>query len=123
MDKIEQSGGGYTRGPWVAYCQDVTGERALGDDGVRFWDISGAGPYRGGVASVHAALNIGGITLEERDANARLIAAAPELVEALRGLVSIQDIMDDEGVCDGDYVEPRIEAARALLARINGDQV
>ena len=51
----------------------------------------------------------------------RPIVAAPELVEALRGLVSIQDIMDDEGVCDGDYVEPRIEAARALLARIDGE--
>ena len=53
--------------------------------------------------------------------NARARNAAPELVEALRELVSIQDIMDDEGVCDGDYVEPRIEAARALLARIDGE--
>jgi hypothetical protein len=44
----------------------------------------------------------------ENEANARLIAAAPELVEALRGV--LEDAHDEA-----------YPAARALLARIEGD--
>jgi hypothetical protein len=54
----------------------------------------------------------------ENKANARLIAAAPELVEALRGFV------DGAGeICDPDVllIDARTyETARALLARIDG---
>ncbi len=73
----------HTPGPWVAYNQDVKGERPLGDDGVRFWDIAPEGPYRGAICTVHGAEHIGGITREERDANALLISALPEMLHAL----------------------------------------
>lgn len=60
---------------------------------------------------------------EERDANARLIAAAPELVEALRDLC-MMGILDphssDDGGEDGEAAIAR-RRARALLARIDGD--
>ena len=58
------------------------------------------------------------------EANARLIAAAPEMAEALAALLS----HDGETVTDGIGVEHDSEAleqakhrARALLARINGE--
>jgi hypothetical protein len=47
-------------------------------------------------------------------ADARLIAAAPELVEALRGLLSLEIV-----ATNSDEWE-RINVARALLARIEG---
>lgn len=84
----------HTPGPWVALCADVSGVRPIGDDGVRFWEIHEASSddrYRGGIASVHAAEHIQGITRAERDANARLISAAPELLEALEAVVSVAD--------------------------------
>ena len=49
----------------------------------------------------------------ERLANARLIAAAPELVEALRGML-------DKHIAHHNAIEHA--AARALLARIDGEQ-
>ncbi len=42
----------------------------------------------------------------ERDANARLIAAAPDLLEALRGVVRVADRATDE-----------FDAARAAIAK------
>jgi hypothetical protein len=79
----------HTPGPWKARCFDVHGTRPLGDDGVRYWEVepvSSGDDYRGGVASVHAAVHIGGISIAERDANAALIASAPDLLEALSAL-------------------------------------
>ena len=79
----------HTPGPWVAngevhevkeasgkslllYCAGIV----LGDDDPRGW--------RGYIASVQSADHIGnGITREEAEANARLIAAAPGLLAAL----------------------------------------
>lgn len=54
----------------------------------------------------------------EADANARLIAAAPELAEALRAIVSLVDREDEGGFvyCD----DPEITTARAVLAKIEG---
>lgn len=56
---------------------------------------------------------------EERDANARLIAAAPELLEALKNILAFMDKVvpprDDEA--DG----PMISAARAAIAKATGE--
>lgn len=79
----------FTPGPWHLHCRDVspTGRR---DDGIRFIDVETSvdGRYRGKVASVHDGRNIGGITLDERDANARLIAVAPEMFEYIASSAS-----------------------------------
>ncbi len=83
---------GHTPGPWKAHNQDVTVERELGDDGVRFWDVVGEGPWRGAVCTVHSAVHIDGISLDERDANARLIATAPDMLAACESVIP-------KGVC------------------------
>ena len=53
-----------------------------------------------------------GGTLEESDANARLIAAAPELLDALRNILDGQLV----GTIDTDAA--RFSDARALLGRL-----
>lgn len=117
----------FTPGPWSAYCQDVEGVRTLGDSGVRFWDIGAAGPYRGAVAQCHAAEHIGGITLAERDANARLIAAAPDLYEALEQVARPYGMLDlavSEHVHGprGDDMLTVAKIIRAALAKARGEQ-
>jgi len=51
-------------------------------------------------------------------ANARLIAAAPELLEVVRGMASLSIL-----VSDFDTERDLIERARALLARIDDEAV
>lgn len=53
----------------------------------------------------------------ESEANARLIAAAPEMLDALRGLLDAMDREDDAASWRNHEVETK---ARALLARIDG---
>jgi len=48
----------------------------------------------------------------ERDANARLIAAAPDLLEALQGVLRVADRATDE-----------FDAARAAIAKAIGETV
>ena len=60
--------------------------------------------YRGAVATVHHAEEIEGITWAEARANARLIAAAPQLLAALRLFV--------------EESSPHTERERRTLARI-----
>lgn len=48
--------------------------------------------YRGGIARLQSAEHIDGIDEDELVANARLIAAAPDILEALKGLLA--DIQD-----------------------------
>lgn len=55
--------------------------------------------------------------LEETTANARLMAAAPDLLAALRDLLDEADLNEVD-----EYTAPKIEAARAAIARATGDQ-
>ena len=55
--------------------------------------------------------------LYEAIANARLMAAAPDLLAALRDLLDEADL----GEVD-EYTAPKIEAARAAIARATCDQ-
>lgn len=108
----------FTPGPWESMCEDVDGVRPLGDDGIRFCRVfekshSCGAWYRGDVCNVHAATNIRGITVAERNANARLIAAAPELYEALSEALWM--IMQHEGTSDAN--DRTVDAARAALAK------
>jgi len=55
--------------------------------------------------------------LDEAQANARLIAAAPELAEALRAMLAAESLLD------GEYysaIEAAEAQARAVLAKLEG---
>lgn len=73
--------GAYTPGPWVLEKQIGTNGLDCGWEVLQQW-VDG---YRGAVCHVTDAENIDGITRDERDANAHLIAAAPYLLAALQG--------------------------------------
>jgi len=54
----------------------------------------------------------------ECEANARLIAAAPELLEALKGTVAMLELLNATG--SNDPIEARVFKARAAIARATG---
>ena len=59
----------------------------------------------------------------ESEANARLIAAAPDLLEALKALVDISKPMREEWLNDPSFLEARrcYENAQAAIAKAEGD--
>ena len=71
--------------------------------------------YRGMVCSLNDAEHIGGITKQERDANARLIAAAPDLLAALHGLLAKAEA---EGWA---YSAEERDTAREAIAKATGE--
>lgn len=114
----------HTPGPWAAYCNDLSeGElRPVGDSGVRYWDVNPdqSERYRGAICNVHAAEHIGGISLAERDANAHLIAAAPELFNELADLVDWLD--ENRRAIEGEFhMDDLLADARAALAKARGE--
>lgn len=109
----------WTAGPWRTVCEDLPDDepRKLGDTGRRFWSVSTEGKFRGTVANVHAAEHIDGITYAERDANACLIAAAPEMAGLLQMVL-------DRGYISSSIDEERDDhaAIAALLTKIGASQ-
>lgn len=102
----------WTPGPWVAEPYQ---------DGWRIWD-NGKG-FKSDVAdiAIRRSITSKGPSAEE-EANARLIAAAPAMAEALR------IIAEGKGAYSRDPLEHASNvideakaAARAILARINGE--
>lgn len=91
----------HTPGPWSVRFDFVV--QATSFDGGRLVPV--AQPY---------GVNSDGTDLF---ANARLIAAAPELLDALQGLVKELSDSDDEGLIEN--AEPMI-AARAAIAKATG---
>lgn len=75
----------HTPGPWNA----ATRNTHKTDAGVELVCITvmPTGGYRGPIAELQSCDHIHGITTAECEANARLIAAAPDLLEALQVLV------------------------------------
>ena len=107
----------HTPGPWLL-------EHNLGTDDLDCgWSVleREQNPYRGDVCRVTDAEHIDGITKGERDANARLIAAAPELLGALRGMCSMW-----RTVCTSKGWEPghvtQFVAAVEALSKATGEQ-
>lgn len=62
------------------------------------------------------------ISWAEAQANARLIAAAPDLLAAMEGVMNILGSAESNasGNPEWDYVGPRIAAARAAIAKACG---
>ena len=54
-------------------------------------------------------------------ANAHLIAAAPELLEALRGMLALDEEHHQRGHCDDD-VCAEVRKARAAIAKATGEE-
>ena len=94
----------HTPGPWTAIAEicDVDGRD------FQVVEIREAGDFRGGICRLQSAEHIGGIDAAETLANGALIAAAPDLLEALKWLRT----------CDerGDLGEA-IAAADAAIAK------
>ena len=57
----------------------------------------------------------------QQAANARLIAAAPELLEALRGMLALDEEHHQRGHCDDD-VCAEVRKARAAIAKATGSE-
>lgn len=91
----------HTPGPWVP----------TKESGLR-WRIQTAGD-RGTLAYMTArpGSHLGNFSYGQIEANARLIAAAPELLEALLGIV---------GCTDGTMYQTAMERARAAIAKALG---
>ena len=90
----------FTPGPWTLDRADRDGSLGIVQSGYR-------------VASAHLRATD---NPDEQKANARLIAAAPELYQALADLV---DLIRFQELRDGEYVDVR--EPLALLARVQGE--
>lgn len=117
----KNNGTNWTPGPWkVLDRRQFDGNRAQGN--LTPWTIYGDGDIAEPIANVVQDF-VGerpGATDEMRaEANARLIALAPELVEALRAMLTqfdCQTYQDQFGIGSGE--DRAVMAARALLARL-----
>lgn len=101
----------HTPGPWSATTQHTHRTPA----GVELVCIAvmPAGDYRGPVADLQSCDHIQGITMAECEANARLIAAAPDMFDALRDALASLEISGQS-----DYVTGRV---RAAIAKARGE--
>ena len=86
----------HTPGPWRVGTPPPNGEQCIGDS-----------------KGLMVAVATTGIALNETLANARMIAAAPDLLEALEGLLN---------ALPSATTHPAIKAARAAIAKAQGDQ-
>lgn len=93
-------GAQHTPGPWGISSQSVST--------IKQFDFMGETSVL--IASAQGHDNSGFFpSYDERDANARLIAAAPDLLEALKGVLRVADRATDE-----------FDAARAAIAKATG---
>lgn len=96
----------HTKGPWE-FCEDDCGD----------WRI-----YADGRAIMGDAQNYPWVP--ESDADWHLIAAAPDLLEALRGMIEMYVPFinsGDAGNWDPE-TEPEVIAARAAIAKATGEE-
>ena len=101
----------HTPGPWFST-----------DNGWHGTVVTHNSPVTDHILQICAVQCTGAKTLEEGKANARLLALAPELAEALRGLVKvIQEAMPPD-YASQPYTASRLHAARAVLAKLEGGE-
>ena len=97
----------HTPGPWAATAKICD----VGGRDFQVVEIREAGDFRGGICHLQSAEHIGGIDAAETRANGALIAAAPELLEALKWLRTCEERGD---------LEEAIAAADAAIAKAEG---
>jgi hypothetical protein len=107
-NKTGRHGPAFTPGPWFT-----------GDDHPSVCTM------RDGESIQLCAMDTTPFALGEPEANARLIAAAPELLEACRGLLAVVAVGDGwkNPYEQGTQSYAAIEAARAAIAKATGEGV
>jgi hypothetical protein len=106
----------HTHGPWeLEHCRNK--------DGSKFITINGQGPHGAWLADIQAG-DVNGKpadVTEKHLANARLIAAAPDLLAALRGLMT-QAVKDAESYAedDSEAIWAWIKDAADAIAKATG---
>lgn len=106
----------HTPGPWrvVNKPHETRNERRIGiRSSANAWIAS-----VGNMATAHAAP--GSRLLDEQEANARLIAAAPALLAALREIVDTEDDQLISGIEYVGRIGGALKAARSALAAAEG---
>ena len=113
----------HTKGPWK-----VNGELAIvGEIRTQLFcatvDPLTAEKYRGSICTIQSCDHIKGITQEEAEANARLIAEAPNMLKALKFLLagSWKSIDKDNMEFEGKVSTFQLEMARAAIAKVEGN--
>ena len=102
----------WTPGPWR-----VSGGRYIKQDYTEIGLSDDAGMM---IASIPGGETSGPFFVENRaecDANARLIAAAPELLEALEDCVAVMD----RELAGLKAIQPELSSARAAIAKATGE--
>lgn len=66
------------------------------------------------IAKCHSLSNSNGLSLEEMRSNAKLIAAAPELLEALINMVKMYEEIEPAGGYQGYYELAKIAITKAI---------
>ena len=97
----------HTTGPWFI-------ERRTNDGGTTHHSITASDGHGW---SVDRYMSVSGC-IDEHDA--RLIAAAPELLEALRGMLALDEEHHQRGHCDDD-VCAEVRKAREAIAKATGE--
>lgn len=99
----------HTPGPWEVHqvpgMPDTLGHHVIAEGGLTVCSVTYQLPARVGADVVEV----------ERRANARLIAAAPELLDALIWFVENDDT--NEGMPGNEYWEAGLNAGRAAIAK------
>lgn len=120
--------GGYTKGPWE-WCDcpvncgfihsgdQQVAQVTFGNWGDEYATLKQEGTsIEGRFQAVTDMIVYGSVPVDEAKANARLIAAAPDLYEALQGLIDALPSAE-EMAATGQVEGPGLVAARAALAK------
>lgn len=79
--------------------------------------------WRGTVCGIQSADHIDGISKEEAEANARLIAAAPDLLQALLDALPFVEDAESDPCFKKGFVKKRVKAIRAAIAKAGAEGV
>ena len=99
MSESKPTTPGFTPGPWKA---DASGQHIRAADNQAIARVYDVEPY----------------SLPETEANAHLIAAAPDLYAALKDVLAVASANAED--LDDGMVDPSCESARAALAKADG---